>query len=535
MHRQFAPHLPAWIDVTTSALERRQISVSKTLTAIHGVLSHPWFFWGLLLVFVVTGATFAGIAHIPTDLGIKEGVHVVSTFSLAPDESRHIGNILFYAERPLFAGPVIDDAPPRSIWLGEVQRFPSYLYYYAMSFPARIGLALDLNFNVLVLLLRLITLSTGVMTLVVVRRTLLAIGFSVPISSVSILGLAFTGAFVWMSSAVSYDIPALLLFCLVLYFAVRLFVARDARYGLYLLLCVFTVSVTKYTYFPFALATLALVVVSLVVRDRARAQRSEWLASIRGLVRPRTIPIGIALVVAVSLFCERIVGNYVRFADADPNCDVVRSHDLCLGYDIYRRNYTNTTAVHEAWEQGTATRHALSPIEYLGTWLDIYYRKTFFYSGAIVQPWQVEQVILLLGAGALLAVLIGVIVTKKRIISTPAMAMVYAITTTYAVSVFLFNARTFTEQDAYYAHSGRYLLIVWAFTFPVAAMVLARMFTEISVRVHPAVGWLFVGLLVCAAVVHSAPVAFFSAASSPEWYSGFGRLVIPEWFMNREP
>jgi hypothetical protein len=519
--------------VTTNALERRQNSVSRTLAAVNGFLSHPWFLRGVLLVFVVMGATFAGIAHIPTDLGIKEGVHVVSTFSLAPDESRHIGNILFYAERPLFAGPVIDDAPPRSIWLGEVQRFPSYLYYYVMSFPARIGLALDLNFNVLVVLLRLITLSTGVLTLVVVRRTLLAIGFSVPISSVSILGLAFTGAFVWMSSAVSYDIPALLLFCLVLYFAVRLFITRDARYGVYLLLCVFTVSVTKYTYFPFALVAVALVLGAVAVRDRSREHRAQWVATARALMRPSTTPLGLALVVSLALFIERIVGNYVRFADADPDCDVVRSHDLCLGYDIYRRNVTNTTAVHDAWDQGTAARHALSPIEYLGTWLDIYYRKTFFYSGAIAQPWQVEQVIVLLGAVVALIVIVGLILNRERIISTHAMALLYAITTIYAVSLFLFNARTYTEQLMYYAHSGRYLLVVWAFSFPVAALVGVRLYKRISVRFHPVAGWLFVALVACAVVVHSAPVAFFSAASTPEWYSGLGRLVIPEWFMNR--
>jgi hypothetical protein len=475
----------------------------------------------LLIVFALLAAAFAVGIYIPQDIGIRDGVHVVSTFTRAPDEARHIGNILYYAERPILNGPFISDPPDKSIWLGEITRFPSYLYYYVMSFPARLLLAGGASFGTLVIALRLFSLVAGILNLIIFRKTLRAIGFSLPVASVATLGLAFTGEFMWLSAAVTYDMWALLLFLVFIFSAVTFMNERSARYGAIMILALLVVSVTKYTYFPFALAGAIGVFLIVAIRDRSAAARATWRESLRNLLTGRVtfVLLAIAIAIALVLFVERVVVNFFSYGDVDPDCDVVRSDELCRGYDIYGRNTSNRERIADGIASGEIVKPAFAPLSYTGKWLEIYYRSTYFYSGHANGSWQVNQTFFIAGASLMLLVLVALIVNRQRIISTASMAYVYALVGLYAIGVYLFNVKTFTIQMTTFAHSGRYLLVFWAFTYAIAAVVLVRLVRRLGARSR-FLGLPVVIVVVIVALIHSAPVSFLITPDSSTWFSG---------------
>ncbi|MFE2008975.1 hypothetical protein ACFW6U_27295, partial [Pseudomonas guariconensis] len=78
---------------------------------------------------------------------------------VVPDGNRHIGAIYYFAEQPILNGPFFDNMEPRDLWMGDLERFPSYLYYYLVSFPVRAAMGLNVSDAMIVLLIRLLGLA----------------------------------------------------------------------------------------------------------------------------------------------------------------------------------------------------------------------------------------------------------------------------------------------------------------------------------------------------------------------------------------
>ncbi len=509
--------------------------VDRVEARLVALLASPRFLPILVLVFFVACTVFALVVYIPADLGTHDGIRELSTFTRAPDESRHIGNIFYYADRPLLAGPVIAGAPDKSIWLGEVERFPSYLYYYLMSFPARVFESMGLGYTTTVVLLRMITALSGALGLVVLSRILAGIGFSLPVANAATLAMALTGAYLWQSAAVSYDIPSQLLFMLFVLAAVRLINERKPGQLLLMLLWALLVSITKYTYLPFAVAGAAGVIVFVLLRDRRPAERRLWAAALRELLarRARLIGIGLALAVALALFAERIVGNYLSFGDADPDCDAVRPHELCLKYDIFRRNDLNTISVQERLASGELVREPFAPLAYTGTWLQLYYRSTYFYRGLPGGPLGAQQLVFVAAALLLLLVAVAFVLNRERIVRGPAAVFVVSVALVYLVGVYFFNLRTFLERFEYYAHSGRYMLLSLGLIYPFAIVVLVRLWRRAVKRSALLLALPMLLFVLAVVVLHSPPVTFMGSATSPEWYSTFALDHLPVWLTGR--
>jgi hypothetical protein len=318
--------------------------------------------------------------------------------------------------------------------------------------------------------------------------------------------------------------------------AVRLLNDRSALQLGLMLLWILLVSVTKYTYMPFAVAGGAAVIVFLVIRDRRARQRALWADAFRSLSGRRTsaIALGIALLVALALFVERIVGNYLNYGDADPDCDVVRSRALCMGYDIFRRNQTNEATVTAGLASGELEREPFAPLAYTGTWLNLYYRSTYFYRGFTSGPIGTQQ--LVFGAAALLMILVLVafILNRKPLLARTSTAAVFVITvvSVYLVSVYFFNARTATNWFQYYAHFGRYTLISLAFLYAFGAVAMVRLWRR-AVALSAWLAWPLLGFVLVVVVVHAAPVSFLESATSPQWYSDMALSHLPGWITDR--
>lgn len=488
----------------------------------------PWFWPAVLIGFAATAVFFSVVVYIPRELASVDGIPFIARESRVPDEFRHIGNIFYYATLPLSSGPIITNAPDAALWLGEVERFPSYLYYYVMSFPTRALQATGMSHEAVVIVLRLLTATTGLASLVLVRRVLLALGASVAVVGWTAVAVALTGRFVWQSAAVSYDMPSMALFLLFLLAGVRVMQTASARWYLVLVASAFTVSVTKYTYMPFVVVAVVALTVWVAYASRRRAGPS-LVASARSAfvsARASTISLSLLVVVTAGLFIERIITNYVRFGDADPDCDLVHTRDVCMAnYDIFSRNELARSEYLAQVADGSRAPAHYAPLEYTGTWADIYYQSTFFYRGPGT-AWGVSTVILVLGFIALIVAAAVIVLNARALLRTPTRVFIATMSVLYAAGIYFFNLRTYLSVETYFAHSGRYLLPIEGFA--IAATLAGG---AVLLRAVPQArrGLVYIGCLAFIAIValtHNSIVSFLAYAVDPAWYSELARTFM---------
>src|SRR5690606_5573508 len=89
------------------------------------IVSSQRFVYATLVLFALQAIFFSFSIAIGERYRDDTG-QVVYDFAVAPDEVRHFGNIRYYADRPIFASPFIDQSEvvEDDLWLGEVTRFP---------------------------------------------------------------------------------------------------------------------------------------------------------------------------------------------------------------------------------------------------------------------------------------------------------------------------------------------------------------------------------------------------------------------------
>src|SRR5690606_34093786 len=123
------------------------------------------------------------------------GSFVTRGGGVVPDGNRHIATMYYFAERPLLDGPFIDDMRDRDLWMGDLERFPSYLYQYVMSFPVRALMAVGASDGLIVVTIRLLSLLFGLIALVVFRKIAVEVGAGKSVANVAALSLTATGVF----------------------------------------------------------------------------------------------------------------------------------------------------------------------------------------------------------------------------------------------------------------------------------------------------------------------------------------------------
>lgn len=492
--------------VVRAAARVWRFGASRTLTVL------------TLAMFTVTAAFFALVVFVPPFDGVVDGVPFVARTSRVPDEFRHIGNVLLYVERPWWSGPVISDVSAPTLWLGEVERFPSYLYYWVASVPARALLAAGAGYETVVVALRLLTVLTGTACLVVLRSLLVRTGVGAPAAGWSVLALSLTGRFVWQSAGVSYDTPSMLLFLVVVLAAVRLVQRVTVVWSLVLVAAASLAAITKYTFLPFiGLLVVALVVV-LVVQGRRRGPglRAELAAELRAR-RALVAVLALVTLVAVVLVVERIGLNLLTYRSVNPRCDLLHDADACMGFDIYRRNLVVKERYHAEIADGLREPQSYAPLAYTRMWLDIYYSSSFFYRGRYT-TWAIPGAVVALAYTGLAVGTALVVRWSRRLLRTPAAALVGGISIVYVVGVYVFNLRTWLSLAQVYAHSGRYLLPVLGVAVA-AVLVAARWsFLRLPTRGRAVAAIVVACYLVAVLVTHHPLVAFFGHVDEASWF-----------------
>ncbi len=511
------------------------MTVYKKLVAM---LRSPNFFRVTLVLFLIQG-TFFALAVNPSLQSTQEGsTYLDRSIGQVPDGNRHMAAIYHFAAQPLTNGPFIQDMTDAELMMGDLVRFPSYFYYYLLSFPVRAAVALDMSDLAIVYLVRFIGLGFGVLALVVFRRIVQEVRAGPVITNLATFALAITGAFAYFAPAENYDMLALLLWFCVVLASIRLYTRRDPVQLYWVVVATLFLSITKYTYVPFA-GVVVLAALVFYIRDtkgmaaawkHARKHYAEYWNKLAGW---RQAALVVLLLVGAGLFVERIGVNLVQYQSVSPNCAVVHSRESCLNFSVYNRNVNRIDAV-AAGETWTKDYHA---VEYTGAWLQRYYPTMYYYMGHIwvydiwVMLWVSVGVVVALVLGAL----IYLVVKRRRILQGKVEWMLLGIVGLLTAGQYGYNAMLFIKYSGQmYGHQGRYLLPAIGFLYVIMLLIVARAYYALPAKYKKIAVVALVCTGVFAAIINGALLNFFIHATGPDWYSEFGKWLVPDsWYENR--
>lgn len=511
------------------------------LANVRSVISSPTAYRWIIALFVLQ-AVFSAVVIAPSTPKDGIGGKYVerNENGVVPDGHRHLGAIYYYAERPILAGPVIRDMSDDDMWMGDLVRFPSYLYYYALSFPVRAAMALGATDGAIILLVRLIGIGMGLVTLLTFRRITQLVASSLAVQNLSLLALALTGSFVWLSAAENYDIPALMLWFAFLYGSMSLFIKKDARYVYWMALWFLLLAITKYTYIPFA-GVFGLIALWLYAKNNQALRLKSFSRTLTNdiktwLTKLRTwqIIIGIVvLVMSVGLFSERIIGNLAAYQSFNPSCKEIHSHEACMKFGVYARNYNQKQRL----ASGT-----VDPIEYVPVvgypayWVLRYFDSMYVYMGHIYIP----HYSFLIELAGIFAAIIGVLmlifakIKHIRIVKGQPEFYMLAVVVGLIGAQFLFNLNTILNYGGQtYAHQGRYLLSVVGFAYLLYFIILKRVYSRQSAPRRRVTLWVGVLVALYTIVLASAIPSFLIHATHEAWYSPLAQQILPAWLTHR--
>jgi len=263
-------------------------------------------------------------------------------FSMAYDEFFHLGIIQEYAKgwTPFIhqpAGPAV---------LGALERDPSFLYHYLMSFPYRIIVALWHTSTAQIIALRVINIGLFVWGLMLYRKLLLRAGVSRRVAHIILLFFTLIPTVLMVAVQINYDNLMFVASGAALFLAVdiTLRLRHPKTFPLLRSVLLITVlmagSIVKYAFLPLAL-TIGLFMVLQVFLAFHQKQitwqliTSEYYNSIR---RPLSWIAVIGFVVVGFLFAERIGGNVILYHTPAPDCSAVLSLEQCKGHAAFERN-----------------------------------------------------------------------------------------------------------------------------------------------------------------------------------------------------
>ncbi len=491
------------------------------------------FFVAVIVGFVLQSLFFAVVVNPSQPVTLENGT-VIREGGVVPDGNRHIGAIYYFASQPLANGPFIHDLPSEQLWMGELERFPSYLYYYLLSFPVRIAVAAGASDPLIVFMIRCIGILIGVAVLIVVRRIAILVSRSSIVANLSILALAMTGAFAWLAPAESYDMLGLLFFMLFLLSSLQFIKYHDTTKLGWMLLWLFLVSITKYTYLPFA-GLGGLLAVGIVTRrvglrpllEKLKLQHAQWYKA-----KPYIVGLlGAALIVSGGLFVERLGVNAVQYRSADPDCDLIHEREACRNFGVFDRNYLRTMQYKQELASGEREATTYQPIAYTKFWLERYYNSVFGYVGHIwiYTFWPIMIIAGSVAAALLISVLGYSWYHRLRIFRTPEAMYLLVIAAAIVALQYVFNANIVVKYggEMYaFGHQGRYIIAAVAIGYMAVLMVLAGVWRRLDQNKRRRYFVPLAAVLCLTMVIHWAPVSFVVHADGPEWYSAFFQRLL---------
>lgn len=405
---------------------------SQALDLFRRGVGSRWLFWIIIALFFCGGAIIA--------LTARDSIY---------DEFWHKGIIYRYAEQ---WGPRLPNSVETE-GLGDVEFTGSFLFHWLMSYPFRILAAVfGPESFATVATLRLICVAMVTGGLVVWGRALRVIGATPVVTNLTLLFFAGIPVLTFISATINYDNLLFLFVAATMLWQFKLIKNNGAVLNDWLWLAVFGVAacVTKYTFAPvfalLAVYTFARYLMPLVRSFKAGTAVTSW----KGVILPAALA-----VIFIGLAASRYIVNLVTLGTPEPNCEEVATHDYCMTYGVYERNYGFEL---NAVPTDPSTGDAL--VLMFNDWLHGV-SNTLSWVGVVSSNGQVNTFggpitqslifITLIATLVLAMVLGGVFAGKFRIVIWAAMGV-------HSLALFVLNYSNYVDYNILYAYAGRYFL-----------------------------------------------------------------------------
>ncbi len=263
-------------------------------------------------------------------------------FSMAYDENTHLGVIQLYSDRLL---PFWSEAPAGSEVYGAVERDPSYLYHYVLSFPYRLVDAITQSQFAQVIILRFVNIGIFLAGILVFRRVLLRTGASKALVHAMLAALVLLPGVPFLAAQINYDNALFLASTASILLAMRITgrLKRSGRFGalqlsLFLGLILLS-SLVKYAFLPIMLALVLWLAWAAWKYARPRNFLKPLWEDFQKLARLKRTFLVVFILVSACLFVERYGVNTVLYRTPTPECNQVIGIEACRSYGPWNRNY----------------------------------------------------------------------------------------------------------------------------------------------------------------------------------------------------
>lgn len=261
---------------------------------------------------------------------------------MAYDEFFHLGIIQEYAKGWT---PFIHQ-PAGSAVLGALERDPSFLYHYLMSFPYRIIAVMWHTLIPQVIALRVLNIGLFVWGITIYRKLIVRTGLSRRVAHIIVLFFTLIPTVLMVAVQINYDNLMFVASGAALLLAVN--ITLELRHSkdipplqsILLLTVLMAGSIVKYAFLPLALVIGAFMILQVFLAFHRK--QLTWQAVTTAYGKAVREPLGWAALfgfIAVGiLFAQRIGGNIIMYHTPAPDCGVVLSIEQCKAHAAYGRN-----------------------------------------------------------------------------------------------------------------------------------------------------------------------------------------------------
>lgn len=439
-------------------------------------------------------------------------------YSMAFDENTHLGIIRLYSHRFL---PFWSQQPAGADSLGAINRDPSYLYHYLISFPYRLFAHFFHSEMAQVIFLRFISIGLFICGLLLFRKILERTGISKALLNVIFALLILTPVTAFLAAQINYDnlqfvfVGATLL--LTQRLALELRAKRRLNLKAFLLLAGLCLlgSVVKYAFLPIVLAIGIYLVVAIVGLIRKQKWPKVWKdlrAQLKVFPKVQLVLYVLLIVISGGLFLERYGVNIARYYTPTPECDQVIGVDRCLSYGPWRRNYLT----YQDKQMGLLKPLPENPVNYTVTmWGKRITNELFFAVDGTSSnfmtrdPLRITRVLsvftLVMGLGLFLR-------WQRELRRRFELGLLLTVTAVYIALLWSQNYADFLHLGFPFAIQGRYLIPVLPILYLLIALGFARLLKNRQ-QLKPVLAWSAIAIL----CTQGGGAGIFILSSQPSW------------------
>lgn len=299
---------------------------TKISQKLYDLLGSKKFFFVVVGIFLISASWLA----------------LTSRYPMAFDENYHYGIIQQYANQ---WSPFFSNAPAGSESLGDITRYPSYVFHYLMSFPYRLVSIFTDSDTVKIIILRFMNIAMLASSLWIFKRIFEEAKISKTVGNIALFVYVLVPVVPFLGAQISYDNASIPLTALTVLLALRIITKlRDRTLDTNLILAFGVLgtlsSLVKYTYLPiFGVAALyVLVAIIYYCRKYKLAVFAPIIKNLTALTPLKRALLIVLLILGLGLFVERYGINMIKYHTPVPDCGQILSESSCKQYGPWGRD-----------------------------------------------------------------------------------------------------------------------------------------------------------------------------------------------------